>query len=709
MKRLIVLLFALLPMLVSAQMLTPFCHKNGKWGYEGYVKGKMKAVIKPKFESARKFQGSYAFVRYKGLWGIIGKDGKLVVKPKYSSVSEPYDGVTIVTLGGKYGLVKDSKEVLRIEYESVATYENGYKLKNKGLYGLADASGEVFIPVEYEDIVTYNGGYKIRSKGLYGLTDTSGKIIIPVKYNNITTCDNGYKLIANGCVGLADASGKIFIPVEYEEIVDYNGGYKLKVNGCLGLADASGKIIIPVKYNSITACDNGYKLTANGKVCITDKYGKIKYRDISHLQDGIYVGYSDKLEFLNSNGETVEQPGNVLLYTSTDGKIVERSKDSYNGQYYWNVDMKSNTYHNGQCIMVFDKPITEIGEHAFENCTGLTSITIPNSVTYIGSSAFSGCTSLPVIGGIRYAGSYLLEVVDKTRLSYTIKQGTRFIGDGAFSDCKSLISLAIPNSVTYIGSEAFYGCENIKSVYISDLKVWCQIDFGYNPDMEGPYRNPMFFGAKLYLNNREVSDLIIPSGITAIKDNAFYGCSSLRRVVIPNSVKVISWNAFRDCKNLAEVIIPNDIEKISPDAFYGCSSLPAIGNIRYAGCCLVEVADKNQTSYTIRAGTRVIGERAFKDCRQLERINIPSTVTIMGECAFENCTSLKSFYCKPLTPPTIYGGGEGWYADIWQWVEYGQDFSYLSTTIYVPRASEQLYKEAFMWNIRSGNIVGYDF
>ena len=665
MKRLYILLCLLVPILLSAQTLTPFCHRNGKWGYEGYVRGKKKAVIRPKFESVRKFHGSYAFVCHKGRWGIIGKDGKFVVEPKYSSVSEPYDGVTIVTLGGKYGLIKDNKEVLRVEYEDIATYENGYKLKNKGLYGLADASGKILISVEYESIADYEKGYKLKKKGLYGLSDANGKILIPVECENITTLKNGYKL------------------------------------------------------------------TINGQVCLTDRHGNIRYRDVLHLQNDMYIGYSDKLEFLNSNGETVEQPGNVLLYTSKDGKIIDRSKDN-SGNYYWNVDMKSNTYHNGQCIMVFDKPVTSIGERAFENCTGLTSvtipssvtsieysafenctgltsITIPNSVTSIGSSAFSGCTSLPVIGGIRYAGSYLLEVVDKTRLSYTIKQGTRFIGDGAFSDCKSLISLAIPNSVTYIGSEAFYGCENIKSVYISDLKVWCQIDFGYDPDMEGPYRNPMFFGAKLYLNNREVSDLIIPSGITAVKDNAFYGCSSLRRVVIPNSVKVISWNAFRDCKNLAEVIIPNDIEAISPDAFYGCSSLPAIGNIRYVGCCLVEVADKNQTSYTIRAGTRVIGERAFKDCRQLKRINIPSTVTIMGECAFENCTSLKSFYCKPLTPPTIYGGGEGWHADIWQWVGYGQDFSYLSTTIYVPRASEQLYKEALKWNIRSGNIVGCDF
>ena len=110
--------------------------------------------------------------------------------------------------------------------------------------------------------------------------------------------------------------------------------------------------------------------------------------------------------------------------------------------------------------------VTEIGYSAFENCSSLTSITIPNSVTEIGFSAFKGCRSLPVIDNIRYADTYLVGVIDNGKSSYNIKPGTRFIGNFAFFDCKSLRSIAIPDSVTKIGCYAFEGCSSLTSITI---------------------------------------------------------------------------------------------------------------------------------------------------------------------------------------------------------------------------------------------------
>ena len=111
---------------------------------------------------------------------------------------------------------------------------------------------------------------------------------------------------------------------------------------------------------------------------------------------------------------------------------------------------------------------TEINAFAFYNCKSLTSVTIPDSVTSIGDNAFYGCTSLPVIDGIRYADTCLVEAVDKTRTSYSIKPGTRFIGNGAFYNCQSLKNVTIPDGVTSIPSWTFGYCGSLYSITIPD-------------------------------------------------------------------------------------------------------------------------------------------------------------------------------------------------------------------------------------------------
>lgn len=107
--------------------------------------------------------------------------------------------------------------------------------------------------------------------------------------------------------------------------------------------------------------------------------------------------------------------------------------------------------------------VTTIGDYAFSDCSNLTSINIPKSMASIGN-AFSGCTSLPVIDNVRYADTYLVEAVDKTKSTYNIKDGTKFIGFNAFGSCLSLTSVIIPNTVTTIGSLAFSACA-LEKVY----------------------------------------------------------------------------------------------------------------------------------------------------------------------------------------------------------------------------------------------------
>ena len=185
--------------------------------------------------------------------------------------------------------------------------------------------------------------------------------------------------------------------------------------------------------------------------------------------------------------------------------------------------------------------------------------------------------------------------------SVTIGNSVTSIGEKAFNNCDAITSVTIGNSVTSIGKKAFNNCDALSSVYISDLSAWCRIDFFDSCS------NPLYKGAKLYLNNNEVTDLVIPDDITEIKKYAFYDCQSLTSVTIGNSVTSIGVETFYNCDAITSVTIGNSIPSIGDYAFYSCSSL---------------------TSVTIGKG-----------------------VTSISKGAFLYCDQLTDFYCYAIKPP----------------------------------------------------------
>ena len=291
--------------------------------------------------------------------------------------------------------------------------------------------------------------------------------------------------------------------------------------------------------------------------------------------------------------------------------------------------------------------VTKIGAHAFESCTYFSSFTIPESVTEIGEYAFSNCWNLT---------------------SITIPESVTEIKGNTFSNCWNLTSVSIPNSVTKIGTEAFYGCSSLTSVSIpnsvteigesafaacylayaefASIEALCRINFA------NPEANPLLASeAKLYIDGKEVTSLIIPESVTEIKDYAFNGCSSHTSVSIPSSVTKIGTEAFWACANLTYA------EFASIEALCAMNFADASANPLFNGCSLY-VDGKEVTSPIIPESVTEIKDNAFNGCRSLTSINIPEGVTSIGKGAFSDCENVTSI----TIPKSITSiGTEGFY------------------------------------------------
>ena len=341
--------------------------------------------------------------------------------------------------------------------------------------------------------------------------------------------------------------------------------------------------------------------------------------------------------------------------------------------------------------------MTSIGVNAFYDCTGLTSVTIPNSVTNIKSSVFYGCSGLT---------------------SVTIGSSVTAIDSQAFLGCSGLTSVTIPNSVTSIGSSAFSDCSGLTNVTIGNSVT--------------------SIGSSAFSDCSFLTNVSIPNSVTSIHENAFSGCTGLTSMVIPNSVTSIGSYAFRNCSGLTSVIIGNSEIHINGSAFYGCSGLTSIvvesGNTKYdsrnncnaiiekaknsliAGCkktiipnsvtnidsqaflgcsgltCIMipnSVTSIGQSAFrgcsgltnvTIPNSVTSISGSAFSGCSGLTSITIPNSVTSIGNSAFNGCNGLTSVICCATNPPSL-----------------GSSFDDYTIPLYVPKGSVLKYKAAENW------------
>ena len=520
------------------------------------------------------------------------------------------------------------------------------------VYAYADDSATKGLSIENGNVRRYSG--------------TSTDVIIPSYYKGYNVTSIGSSAFYN-CSGLTS----IIIPDSVTSIA--SGAFR----GCSGLTNMT----LPFVGESKTA-RNGYDQVFG----YIFGYATTEYS--SDSVSGPTYQYYD-----NSKYYHYYIPSSIKSVIITGGNIPSRA--------FYNC--------SGLTSITIPDSVTNIGTYAFYNCSGLTSITIPDSVTGIGTYAFRGCSGLT---SIYYAGhvaswcgiSGLGNLMSSSRTLYIggkkvegeliIPDSVTSIGDYAFRDCTGLTSITIPDSVTSIGISAVEGCSGLTSITIPN-SVTSIGDRAFNgcsglTDITVAMSNTKYYSAGNCLIETVTKTLIfgcktsvIPTdgSVMSIGISAFEGCTGLTSITIPDSVTTIGWYAFNGCTGLTSVTIPNSVTSIGYSAFNGCSSLESItipfvgakagvtsgdtyqyplgyifGTSSYAGGVATEQfyyeiysnTSKSATYYipsslksvTVSGGNILNG--VFRDCSMLTSIIIPDSVTIIGESAFSGCTGLTS-------------------------------------------------------------------
>ena len=371
---------------------------------------------------------------------------------------------------------------------------------------------------------------------------------------------------------------------------------------------------------------------------LADKIGKNKIYKITNLKIiGEVNGKDWQLIRDMAGGSMILDNGPYINSETTDGnlnkldlsevQIVEDDLHEY-GKWYGKTTVNYEYVRSTKAIprymfkhcyslkeLIIPSYVTQICSFAFESC-GLQNIVLNEGLEDIGEGAFNYCSGLT---------------------SLTLPSSITTIGKGAFSNCKGLSSLTLPSGVTTIGDKVFENCSGLKEVNFcinEGLETYLQKSHPYI-DVD--------CGIKYYLNDKEITSIEIPSNVTSLGRYVFQKCSGLTSLNIPDGVSYIGNGAFDDCTGLTSLTIPSSLTTISNNAFSGCSALKEVS------FCI----NDDLETYLTKGHPYIkvdCGINYYLNDKKVTTVVIPSSVTSLGNNVFQKCSTLQSVYVNWSTP-----------------------------------------------------------
>lgn len=364
-----------------------------------------------------------------------------------------------------------------------------------------------------------------------------------------------------------------------------SGEYKIK-EGTLTIAD-----------KAFYSCTDLTSLTIPKSV---KNVGKLLFTNCAQLEN---ISVSKENKYFSAK--------NAVLYNKNKTEVLTAS-GGISGNITLPETVKSirdSAFQQCSCISGIKLPngLEKIGNDAFYACTSLEKINIPDSVKEVGNSILHATEYYDTQSNwdnyVLYVDKHLVDSDDMNQLNgeYTVKDGTLTIANGSFCYSQKLKKLNMPDSVIYLGAEAFWECTRLKSVKLS--------------------KNLTKLNDATFWNCVKLEKVKLYNGITEIGASAFRDCIELKETNIPKSVKKIGNSAYANCRLISEITIPEGVKTIGNSSFNGCRAIKEI------------VVPKTVTE---------IGNGAFRSCVSLAKLTLPKSLKKIGEKAFENCGKLTS-------------------------------------------------------------------